>query len=72
MTQIPGIVIPEDVRKRLRDVPGDRFLDESIAICAETIRALRETPGVAGVHIMAFGLEEAVGEIAERAGLARR
>jgi methylenetetrahydrofolate reductase (NADPH) len=72
MSQIPGIVIPEQVRKRLQSVPGDRFLAESIVMCAETIRAVREIPGVAGVHIMAFGLEEAVAEIAERAGLGRR
>ncbi|HXP94723.1 MAG TPA: methylenetetrahydrofolate reductase [Candidatus Binatia bacterium] len=72
MHQIPGIVIPDEVTNRLRGVPSDRFLDESIAICAEIVRALREIPGVAGVHVMAFGLEEAVPEILERAGLGRR
>lgn len=72
MGQIPGIVIPDDVRKRLRGVSEDRFLAESIAICAEIVRAVREIPGVAGIHIMAFGLEEAVAEIIERAGLDRR
>jgi methylenetetrahydrofolate reductase (NADPH) len=32
---------------------------------------LRETPGVAGVHIMAFGYERGIPEILERAGLER-
>jgi methylenetetrahydrofolate reductase (NADPH) len=72
MSDIPGIVIPQEVRRRLRGVPSDRFLDESIKICAEIIMEIREIPGVAGVHVMAFGLEEAVGEIVERAGLGRR
>ncbi len=72
MHQIPGIVIPDEVTNRLRGVPSDRFLDESIAICAESVRTLREIPGVAGVHIMAFGLEEAVPQIVDRAGLGRR
>jgi methylenetetrahydrofolate reductase (NADPH) len=72
MGQIPGIVIPPEVRSRLLGVPEERFLAESITICAEIVRAVREIPGVRGVHIMAFGLEEAVAEIAERAGLGRR
>lgn len=72
MHQIPGIVIPSDVEKRLRSVPKERVLDESIALCAEIIRAVREVRGVRGVHVMAFGLEEAVPEILERAGLGRR
>jgi methylenetetrahydrofolate reductase (NADPH) len=72
MRQIPGIHVPDEVADRLRGVPEKRVLDESIAICAEIIGELRSIPGVAGVHVMAFGLEEAVPEIIERAGLGRR
>lgn len=72
MREIPGIVIPEEIVRRLRGVPEDRVLDESISVCAEIVRALREMPGVRGIHIMAFGLEEAVAEIVERSGLGRR
>ena len=35
----------------------------------ETIQRLKETEGVAGVHIMAIGWEEAMLEIVESAGL---
>jgi methylenetetrahydrofolate reductase (NADPH) len=38
----------------------------------ETIRRLREMPGVKGVHIMAIEWEERVGELVERAGLLPR
>jgi methylenetetrahydrofolate reductase (NADPH) len=69
---IPGIFIPDDLRKRLTAVPEDKMAAESIAACADIIRQLRELPGVAGVHIMAIGLEDAIPEIVDRAGLARR
>ena len=69
MQEIPGIVIPSDVVRRLQSVPEARLLEESITICAETIAALRSMSGVAGVHIMAFSLEEVIPEIIARAGL---
>ena len=72
MQAIPGIFIPEEIVRRLRALPDDRVLAEWIAICVEIVEQLREIPGVAGVHIMAFGFEEAVPEIVERAGLGRR
>lgn len=72
MQTIPGIFIPDEIVRRLRALPDDRVLAESIAICVEIVEQLREIPGVAGVHIMAFGLEEVVPEIVERAGLGRR
>jgi methylenetetrahydrofolate reductase (NADPH) len=72
MQQIPGIVIAPAVEQRLRCVPEDRVLAESITICAEIITELREIPDLAGVHVMAFGAEHLVPEIVERAGLGRR
>jgi methylenetetrahydrofolate reductase (NADPH) len=70
--EVPGIHVPDDVVRRLQGAPEDQIAAEGIALCAETIQQLREIPGVAGVHIMAFGWEEAVPEILERAGLDRR
>jgi methylenetetrahydrofolate reductase (NADPH) len=72
MHQIPGIFIGPAVERRLRGVPPERVLDESIAICVEIITELRAIPDLAGVHIMAFGSERLVPEIVERAGLGRR
>lgn len=69
LQQIPGVSIPAELVRRLHAVPADRVATESVAICAEVIRTLRELPGIAGVHIMAIGLEEAVPEIVERAGI---
>ena len=52
-------------------MPPDRVAAEGVRICVETIQALREIPGVAGVHVMAFGYERGVPEILERAGVRR-
>jgi methylenetetrahydrofolate reductase (NADPH) len=69
MSSIPGVVVPEAFARRLRGVPPDRVAAEGMAACAETVAALREVPGVAGVHVMAVGYERGVPEILEVAGL---
>jgi len=70
--EVPGMYVPDDVVKRLRGVPEDRVADEGLALCAEIVQQVREIPGVAGVHVMAFGWEEAVPDILERAGVRSR
>lgn len=70
--KVPGIHVPDEVDRRLRGVPADRVAEEGMRMCVETVQRLRETPGVAGVHIMAFGFERGVPEILERAGLGPR
>jgi len=72
LKQIPGVLIPDELTRRLEGVPEDRVAAESVAITIEIVRELRDLPGVAGVHIMAVGMEEAIPEIVERAGLGRR
>jgi methylenetetrahydrofolate reductase (NADPH) len=69
MAGIPGVVIPPEFERRLRGVPADRVAAEGMAACAETVAALREVPGVAGVHVMAVGYERGVPEILGAAGL---
>ncbi len=71
-TKVPGIYIPDAVIRRLRGVASDRVEAEGMALCVETMEALRETPGVAGVHVMAFGQEHLVPELLERCGIAPR
>ncbi len=68
-TKVPGVLVPDEVERRLRGVPADRVAEEGIRLCVETIRRMRETPGVAGVHVMAFGHEHGVPEILADAGL---
>ncbi len=70
-TRVPGVVVPDAVGRRLRGVPAGKVAAEGVALCAETIAALRELPGVAGVHVMAFGYERGIPEILELAGLDR-
>jgi methylenetetrahydrofolate reductase (NADPH) len=69
MAGIPGVVVPAAFERRLRGVPGDRVAAEGMAACAETVAALREVPGVAGVHVMSVGYERGVPEILAAAGL---
>jgi methylenetetrahydrofolate reductase (NADPH) len=69
MAGIPGVVIPPAFERRLRGVPADRVAAEGMAACAEIVAALREVPGVAGVHVMSVGYERGVPEILEAAGL---
>jgi methylenetetrahydrofolate reductase (NADPH) len=69
MAGIPGVIIPPAFERRLRGVPADRVAAEGMAACAETVAALREVTGVAGVHVMAVGYERGVPEILEAAGL---
>jgi methylenetetrahydrofolate reductase (NADPH) len=68
-SKVPGVHVPDEVGRRLRGVPSDRVSDEGIALCAETIKQLREIPGVRGVHVMAFGYERGIPELLERAGV---
>ena len=70
--EVPGMYVPEEVVRRLRGVPADRVAEEGLAVCAEVVAQVRTIPGVAGVHVMAFGWEEAVPQILERAGLGPR
>ena len=43
--------------------PADRVADEGLALCSEIIGRSTQIPGVAGVHVMAFGWEDAIPEI---------
>lgn len=64
---IPGMLLPEELVTRIKGSQDKK--KEGIRIAVETIKRLKETEGVAGVHIMAIGWEEAMLEIVESAGL---
>lgn len=70
--RVAGMDVPDEVVKRMEGVPEGKQREEGIRICVETIQALKEMPGVKGVHIMAIEWEEAVGEIVDQAGLLPR
>jgi methylenetetrahydrofolate reductase (NADPH) len=70
--RVPGMDVPEDVLKRMKETPKEKQAEEGIKIAVETIQQLREMKGISGVHIMAIEWEEKVGEIAKLAGLLPR
>jgi len=67
-SQVPGVHIPDAVVERLKK--GKK--DEGKRLCVEIIQQVHETPGVSGVHVMAYRQEELVAEIIEEAGLLPR
>jgi methylenetetrahydrofolate reductase (NADPH) len=70
--KVPGVIIPDEVVKRLQGVPPARQQEEGKRICVEIIRELTGLCGVSGVHVMAYRQEELVAEIIEEAGLLPR
>ncbi len=66
---VPGMDVPDDLVERLKGVPKEKVQEEGLKIAAETIEAVRQIKGVAGVHIMAIEWEEKVAEIVKAAGL---
>lgn len=66
-TNVPGIHIPDAIIKRLAGAKKQKT--EGRRICLEMIQQIREIPGVAGVHVMAYRQEEAVAEIIEASGV---
>jgi len=69
---VPGILIPEEILKRMAEAPKGKGSEVGLAICLEIIDQLRAIEGVAGIHIMAIEWEQKVREIAERAKLLPR
>jgi len=70
--KVPGVVIPEQLMKRMASVPKEKAGEKGIRICLETIEELRTMEGIAGIHLMAIEWEQRVAEILERAKLLPR
>lgn len=66
---IPGVVVPDALIERLNKTPRERWQEEGMNLCVEIIQQVREIPGVAGVHVMAYRQEHVVAEIIQRAKL---
>lgn len=62
-----GVTVPDALITRMEQ--ADDEAETGMEICVEVIQALREIPGVAGVHVMAIAWESSVPEILSRAGL---
>jgi 5,10-methylenetetrahydrofolate reductase len=64
---VAGVHIPDEVIARLEGAKNQKA--EGKKICVEMIQALREVPGVAGVHVMAYRQEQYVSEIVHESGV---
>jgi hypothetical protein len=63
------VQVPDDVYRRLRGVPADQTAAEGSRLAAETIQQLSTIDGVAGVHLLVAGNEQAVPGILDGAGV---
>ena len=66
---VPGTDIPEEFIAHLERTPKGKQSDEAIKMCTDMVLELKETEGVAGVHLMAMKFEEAIVRVVEGAGL---
>lgn len=64
---VPGIHIPDTVIDRLEKAA--KPAEEGKKLCIELIQQIREIPGVAGVHVMAYRREHLVEEIVAESGI---
>jgi len=67
--RVPGVQVPEDVYRRLRAVPADQTAAEGARLAVETVQELSMIGGVAGVHLLVAGNEQAVPAILGEAGV---
>ena len=59
-----GVHIPDDVIRRLAGAEDQK--QEGVDLCVDLIEEMREVEGVSGVHIMAYRMEDRIGEIVSR------
>ena len=64
---VPGIHIPDSVIKRLEGAQDQKA--EGKRLCIDIINEVKEIPGVAGIHVMAYRQEEYVAEIVDESGV---
>ncbi len=66
-SNVPGIHIPDDVVNRLEGAKDQKR--EGKQLCIYLSQEIRESPGVSGVHVMAYRQEELVSEIITASGI---
>lgn len=66
---VPGIDVPDAVMDRLTGAPPGEQAREGFRLALETVAALREIPGVSGVHLISINGQEAILRLIEEAGL---
>jgi methylenetetrahydrofolate reductase (NADPH) len=67
---VPGVEVPDALIERMKSAADRRA--EGFKITLELIEAVREIPGIKGVHLQAIEAEELLPEVIEGAGLLPR
>jgi methylenetetrahydrofolate reductase (NADPH) len=67
---VPGVVVPDELIKRMKGAESPR--DEGIKIAIELIQQVLEIEGIKGVHVQAIEWESAVKDVVGGAGLLPR
>lgn len=70
--RVAGMDLPQNLLERMARVPASKQREEGLRIALETIEALRDIPGVHGIHVMAVEWEDAVPVLVENSGLLPR
>lgn len=68
---LPGVTVPPELMAQLEQAGPDAEA-LGVADCVRIVDGLRETPGIAGVHVMGLGREAVVRRVIEEAGLLPR
>jgi len=55
---VPGVQVPPGVLERFHNAAD--LVEEGISFARDMVRAVREMPGVSGVHLMLFGVDHTV------------
>ena len=64
--------MPDEVIERMAARPARGQKEEGIRIALEIVEAVREIPGISGIHLMTISHEEAILRVVEGAGLLPR
>ena len=67
MRQVPGVVIPDHIIRRMEASPDPK--EESVQITLELIEGVKSLPSVRGIHFMAVGWESIVPRLIQESGL---
>jgi methylenetetrahydrofolate reductase (NADH) len=66
--RVPGVSVPPELVRALEEA-GEDAPAVGVAHAVALVKALREVPGLSGVHVMGLGREGAVDEVVRGAGL---
>ncbi len=67
---VPGVEVPEELIARMKQAKDPKA--EGVKVTVELIQAVRQIPGIKGVHLQAIEAQEMLPEIIKQAGLSPR